>query len=399
MNTNERDDIINGEKGIKQSFKDYLTTAKPLRGGDKPISDDQQEEYFNALCGRTNFDAFIKNHLFGYKSVYEITDIEKINNICLKIRNKEEDYSNSTRKSALKHYLNFLTFKIGNVMLPIDIKDCLKSNYNIILNGAPGTGKTFLARQIAAKMIGCKEEELKNKPQFGFVQFHPSYDYTDFVEGLRKKNQNGNIVFERKDGVFKQFCKKALEEECPFVFVIDEINRGEISKIFGELFFSMDPGYRGVDGSVNTQYQNMITEKKDPFINGFYVPENVYVIGTMNDIDRSVESMDFAFRRRFAFKKISAKDTQFAILKNLNSDLREVAISKMNALNEMISSSELGLSTDYHIGAAYFNKIKNYANNWEILWNNHLKGVLSEYFRGNPVAENNLKKLKDAYNS
>lgn len=91
-----------------------------------------------------------------------------------------------------------------------------------------------------------------------------------------------------------------------YVFVIDEINRGDMSKIFGELFFSIDPGYRGKDGKVDTQYQNLIdidpeTQNEDVFKNGFYVPENVYVIGTMNDIDRSVESMDFAMRRRFAF--------------------------------------------------------------------------------------------------
>ena len=87
-----------------------------------------------------------------------------------------------------------------------------------------------------------------------------------------------------------------------YIFIIDEINRGEISKIFGELFFSIDPGYRGTKGMVKTQYQNMITEDSDPFYEGFYVPENVYIIGTMNDIDRSVESMDFAMRRRVAWE-------------------------------------------------------------------------------------------------
>ena len=86
-----------------------------------------------------------------------------------------------------------------------------------------------------------------------------------------------------------------------FIFVIDEINRGEISKIFGELFFSIDPGYRGEKGRIKTQYQNLVDDK-DVFAKGFYIPENVYIIGTMNDIDRSVESMDFAMRRRFAFE-------------------------------------------------------------------------------------------------
>ncbi|WP_305155979.1 AAA family ATPase [uncultured Duncaniella sp.] len=100
-----------------------------------------------------------------------------------------------------------------------------------------------------------------------------------------------------------QFCTNK-----PFVFIIDEINRGEISKIFGELFFSIDPGYRGKKGKVKTQYQNLITDKSDPFYDGFFVPDNVYLIGTMNDIDRSVESIDFAMRRRFAWQEIIAAD-------------------------------------------------------------------------------------------
>ena len=365
--------------------------------------------------------------------------------------------------------------------------DLLKSNHNLILTGAPGTGKTYLAKAIAKEMGA----------EFQFVQFHPSYDYTDFVEGLRpKKNDNGNVGFERKDGVFKAFCKQALllfdetqirnaidrfkaditkagsvtivssktstpfkvslnsrnticvvlssddtwsatddnlikylktgefdsrhdtylhsigdyirktylpasiatqeedERDKFFVFIIDEINRGEISKIFGELFFSIDPGYRGENGRVNTQYQNMV-EEGDIFKKGFFVPENVYIIGTMNDIDRSVESMDFAMRRRFVWKEVTAEES-FEAMKGKMTYAEEVK-KRMFALNKAIAETP-GLNKSYQIGAAYFLKLEEYDGDFGKLWENHLKGLLFEYLRGSRDSEKQLEKLEKAYN-
>ncbi len=398
------------------------------------------------------------------------------------------------------------------------------SNHNLILTGAPGTGKTYLAKQIAAQMILRKEyneetasddEKKKMDEQCVLVQFHPSYDYTDFVEGLRPINKNGNVGFERRDGVFKSFCHKAIGhssskvtqrdaymmlewcknnfpnhpimslrsskeisfeledgqiyaiassgnkyhvnddriilflqtheydphetyvptigkyildnysgdiEKFPYVFIIDEINRGEISKIFGELFFSIDPGYRGTDGRVKTQYQNLV-EEDDVFFDGFYVPDNVYIIGTMNDIDRSVESMDFAFRRRFAFKEVTAKESQqmldsdSAWGKDENGKSRKPSpevISdikkRMDNLNEAICPDKKdsnkkgieGLSSAYHIGASYFLKLSNYMEGgadlaYKKLWDYHLRGLLFEYLRGMPDAEEKLDVLRKAF--
>ena len=273
----------------------------------------------------------------------------------------------------------------------------LESNKNLILTGAPGTGKTYLAKEMARKLTRDKTGNIKEE-NIGFVQFHPSYDYTDFVEGLRPiKDSNGNIVFERKDGIFKEFCKKASEKaDEKFVFIIDEINRGEISKIFGELFFSIDPGYRGEKEKIKTQYQNLLENTEDEYKDGFFIPENVYIIGTMNDIDRSVESMDFAFRRRFAFQEITAEDTMDSILYELGDNMND-AVNKMRAINSTLD--KLGLNSNYHIGAAYFQKVKNYKNKWNDLWNLHLKGTLFEYFRGEPDADNKIKKLEEAYDN
>ena len=268
---------------------------------------------------------------------------------------------------------------------------------------------SYIVRRILLEnfdlISGKKQDVNVNNNDYGFIQFHQSYDYTDFVEGLRPiKDSNGNIGFERKDGIFKKFCKEALKNRSSkFVFIIDEINRGEISKIFGELFFAIDPGYRGESGKVQTQYNNLInndeSDEDDEFEDGFFVPENVYIIGTMNDIDRSVESMDFAMRRRFAWKEVEAKDTQEDILKSLDSNIKQKAIDGMNALNNAISEIE-SFNSSYHIGASYFLKLKNYYNGGNIeeafnsLWENHLRGLLYEYLRGMPDAESKLEELK-----
>ena len=383
----------------------------------------------------------------------------------------------------------------------------LKNTHNLILTGAPGTGKTYLARQIAEKM-GCQKDEI------GFVQFHPSYDYTDFVEGLRPvqdESGSGQIGFERKDGVFKEFCARALKNlqdsrkqfinrinnfdevfeqfvsdieenhlelktlkkqkdfslrvgaqmtiyaipkteagtnmglskekirkyletgeiadwkpyltaigkhieenyklnktseaihQKNFVFIIDEINRGEVSKIFGELFYAIDPGYRGEKGRIFTQYQNLVTS--GDFQKGFFIPENVYIIGTMNDIDRSVESMDFAFRRRFTWVEVKAKDTQYMLdekmdekgqVRGLPDSLAKEAKERMDRLNEAISAIK-ELNAAYHIGASYFLKLNDYDGDFNKLWNYHLEGLLHEYLRGSGNEASGMDILRTAY--
>ena len=417
-----------------------------------------------------------------------------------------------------------------------DYCELLRACHNIVLTGAPGTGKSYMAKQIATQMVLGKddvdidnlppEEETIVKERTVFVQFHPSYDYTDFVEGLRPvPNTDGSkeIMFERRDGIFKVFCKNAIlakqsslidaaydkfiesiktgkvntiqlktkmsaqlyvtdddnikwysENEAgnissnaiskprvkelykvfntikdletmsniqqgvkdviggcdasyfwgvlhyllenyvnkanPYVFIIDEINRGEISKIFGELFFSIDPGYRGEKGRANTQYQNLVKIKdangnNDPFFEGFYVPDNVYIIGTMNDIDRSIESMDFAIRRRFAWVEVKANDNT-EMLSNLKTVERSKAEKVMFALNNAIWDDDAkkgieGLSRAYHIGASYFLKFDNFIdsdNPFKDLWDFHLEGLLREYLRGLDDAEEKLDALKKAYN-
>ena len=418
----------------------------------------------------------------------------------------------------------------------------LENTRNLILTGAPGTGKTYLAKQIAEEM-GCKPDEI------GFVQFHPSYDYTDFVEGLRPvqdESGSGQIGFERKDGVFKEFCARALQNlvdsrksvdvlqhersineiiadfldgaiekktqfetitkniffvdsfndkkifvSIPqnekvknlqiqiddilelisnhvqlnngkavseyfkrkwrmqhdsyifsltkkiqesmentgnnqttavkkiqlkkFVFIIDESNRGEVAKIFGELFYSIDPGYRVTAGdleamkagkkgivAIRTQYANLeLTGNEFDRALGasdyghFFVPENVYIIGTMNDIDRSVESMDFAFRRRFAWAEVEAIDT-VDMLDTLPQVWAEEAKERMKKLNDAISATQ-DFGPAYHIGASYFLKLNQYEGNFDDLWKYHIKGILEEYVRGHPNKTDLMEKFKAAY--
>jgi len=280
-----------------------------------------------------------------------------------------------------------------------DCIELLEAKHNLILTGAPGTGKTHLAKKIAERMrkgSGTMEND--------FVQFHPSYDYTDFVEGLRptQPDANGNIGFKLTNGIFKNFCKKAKESPKEnFVFIIDEINRGEISKIFGELFFSVDPGYRGEKGKVKTQYTNMQSKETETLFDSelgkgwFYIPENVFIIGTMNDIDRSVESFDFAMRRRFVWKEITAEDSAKAM------KLPENTEKRMMRLNDAISKID-GMGSSYHIGGSYFlekndDKEPPVEPDYKNLWKLRLEHLLREYLRGRPDAEDELENLRKTY--
>lgn len=396
----------------------------------------------------------------------------------------------------------------------------LKNSKNIIFHGAPGTGKTFLAKQIAAYIVSDETKkdysslDNEQKQRIGFVQFHPNYDYSDFVEGLRPilSKDGESMSFKLVDGIFKKFvdrARKDFEEDntsklietffnkiaddpsceynnfetvrkikfkinydkdkktinvelepnndnsqrkipnfnvdkvitalqsnkkinkpidlklvfenqefeheycyifpvfkkireiigeqkknkhknTSYVFIIDEINRGEISKIFGELFFSIDPGYRGfAEEGVMTQYHNMHGDQDYRF----YIPDNVYIIGTMNDIDRSVDSFDFAMRRRFRFINIKANDN-IGMLDELEPEKKNEARARMSDLNTEISKVE-GLNDHYHIGAAYFLKLKDI--DADTLWKDYLEPLLEDYVQGMPNEKEKLSKLKNAY--
>lgn len=260
--------------------------------------------------------------------------------------------------------------------------DSLKKSKNLVLVGAPGMGKHHLALEIAKSM----------KAEVMLVQFHPSYEYADFIEGIRPVQNAG---FERTDGVFKQFCKRAINEttKCkPYILIIEDINRGDASKIFGELHV-IDPKNRGKkEVLVQTKYQNLVPSVGDVFNKGFYVPENVYIIATMNEIDIPAVKMDFAVRNLFAWKDIVPDDVSKE-LDELGANAKE-AEKRMTNLNKRIADTE-DLGPAYMVGPSYFLNLTD--GDFEQLWNDVIKPLLDKYLRGFKQSDDILEELKNAY--
>ncbi|HCQ7981964.1 AAA family ATPase [Proteus mirabilis] len=356
------------------------------------------------------------------------------------LKSIKSEFDNELREGKTdEFYLSqFVWVLYENLSNPFSLKK------QIIKYGAPGTGKTYQARLQTSLMFDIWKEEftsnsrLTHASQIELVQFHPSFSYEDFMEGLRPVlGSDGNSQLRLQNGVFKEFCRSAGKWEIdvyglglaqkwesltikellpfreklsgehwrdvfeisdtsklvseavpPFFFIIDEVNRAELSRVFGELMYCLE--YRGTRGCVKTQYANLNNEHtgmlKDAKGYLFFIPTNIYLIGTMNTIDRSVESFDFALRRRFRWEEVVP---DMALLKyHLNQFCKAwlPLVDNLERLNELIAKEPL-LGNDYQIGHAYLMDLK-YATSLTVsevrerVWDDCIRPLLQEYLRG-----------------
>jgi 5-methylcytosine-specific restriction enzyme B len=335
----------------------------------------------------------------------------------------------------------------------------------LIKYGAPGTGKTYQAKKQSEKFFDHWKSKFRtgSPSQYNHVgdvrqtvQFHPSFGYEDFIEGLRPVIENNATHLKLQNGVFKDFCIQAgrweldfakllkrenlnldwdkvtvaelvpyrehLDGEVwdfvfdvnnlnqlikdvipPFFFIIDEINRAELSRVLGELMYCLE--YRGVAGSIKTQYANLNDESTGMFStnNGFmfFIPTNVYLIGTMNTIDRSVESFDFALRRRFFWQEVMPDMDVLSDYLNSTSSRWSKLAESVEKLNHNISKQPL-LGHDYQIGHAYFMNLK-YPPKTPLrdvkakLWHDRILPLLQEYLRGTGKENELIKSFADDF--
>ena len=431
-----------------------------------PMKEKRLKKEYNKLLSKAHDISLGNIHNNGIESL-EYTDDDNKNKICRVFstdNNWRFDFvTDGTIPERVKQGINDI---IDCLIKQMTIENTpqynlLLSNKQLIMNGAPGTGKTYSARNIIADILFdtlCesenKKEEIK-KVRMDMVQFHPSYDYTDFIDGIRPNLSGNELKYSLKNGSFKSFCRRAgvierilaagkkvdagsiedfligedesikkfweseiekgeLKKEIDkvdesknivefdpsklpsFLFIIDEINRAEISKVLGEIMYCLDPDYRGIKGTISTQYSALATNETF-FINKdndkFFIPSNVYIIGTMNDIDRSVEVFDFALRRRFAWYEVKPDKVMDDVLESMKVDTLldsnyKNYTEKIEELNKAIVD-KLKLRKHYHLGPSYFDKIrlyydesKDYEKAIEKVWDNHISQIINEYVKG-----------------
>ena len=272
-----------------------------------------------------------------------------------------------------------------------EICDLLLYKKNIILQGAPGVGKTFIAKKIAYSIL----KQVDNS-KIQVIQFHQSYAYEDFIQGYRP-NEEGK--FDLTDGIFYEFCRKARKDtENKYFFIIDEINRGNLSKIFGELMMLIEPDKRGEEWNIPLTYSRNSEET-------FYIPENVFLIGTMNTADRSLALVDYALRRRFSFitldPSFNNKFAEYLKEKGVNKKIVDKIIEGLAETNKSISADKKNLGEGFRIGHSFFCQFNKDDKNDSEAWyrkiiNTEIAPLLREYWfdsedRANQLIEKLLK--------
>ena len=277
----------------------------------------------------------------GQAVMKTLTDITSYTDYVEKLNSLFEDETEEDAEDVEKTYPPYTKEDfLSEVFMPEEeyekLSGILRIKKNIIIQGAPGVGKTFAAKRIAFSMMGVKDVE-----RVMMVQFHQSYSYEDFIMGFRPSTDG----FELKRGAFYNFCKKAeIDGDNDYFFIIDEINRGNLSKIFGELFMLIENDKRGVS------LQLLYSDEK------FSVPKNIYIIGMMNTADRSLAMLDYALRRRFAFFEIKPGFTTDGFRKyrmSLENEKFDKLIACVESLNNAISNDE-SLGDGFCIGHSYF---------------------------------------------